>query len=71
MAFRMPRLAPGEYALSCAIGSGSQAQHVQHHWLYEALVVRVERPGWEGALTSADVTSMTIEREHAAAPARP
>lgn len=69
MAFRMPRLAPGDYALTCAIGSGSQAQHVQHHWLHEALVVRIQRPDWEGALTSVELGTLTIERENAAAPA--
>lgn len=34
--FMMPLLATGEYTLGVAIGSGTQLQHTQHHWIYEA-----------------------------------
>lgn len=35
-AFMLPLLATGEYTLGVAIGSGTQLQHTQHHWIYEA-----------------------------------
>lgn len=35
-AFDMPLLATGDYTLGVAIGSGTQTEHVQHHWIYEA-----------------------------------
>lgn len=34
--FAIPLLATGDYTVGVAIGSGSQEQHVQHHWIYEA-----------------------------------
>ncbi len=39
-AFRMPHLASGEYSIGVAIAAGSQEQHVQHHWIHDALHFR-------------------------------
>ena len=39
--FRLPILPSGDYSISCAVGSGTQEEHVQHHWLHDALVLRV------------------------------
>lgn len=39
-AFRMPYLPTGDYAVSVGIAGGTQEQHVQHHWVHEALVIR-------------------------------
>ncbi|HQR14415.1 MAG TPA: ABC transporter ATP-binding protein [Nitrospira sp.] len=35
--FVMPVLEPGDYAMSLALADGSQQQHVQHHWVHDAL----------------------------------
>ncbi len=35
--FVMPALLPGEYAVSIALADGTQQQHVQHHWIHDAL----------------------------------
>jgi lipopolysaccharide transport system ATP-binding protein len=37
--FRMPTLANGEYSISVAIADGSQATHIIHQWLHEAIVL--------------------------------
>ena len=37
MEFLMPVLQPGEYTLSVALADGTQQQHVQHHWIHDAL----------------------------------
>ena len=37
MEFVMPVLQPGEYALSVALADGTQQQHVQYHWIHDAL----------------------------------
>jgi lipopolysaccharide transport system ATP-binding protein len=37
--FEMPRLAPGDYSIGVAVADGTQAAHVQHHWIHEAVVV--------------------------------
>jgi len=39
----MPYLAVGEYVVSVSVGSGTQADHVQHCWLHDALVFRAEK----------------------------
>lgn len=39
--FRMPVLPTGDYSISPAIAEGTQETHVQHHWLHDALMVRV------------------------------
>ncbi|GAB2795234.1 ABC transporter ATP-binding protein [Halomonas shantousis] len=35
--FRMPILPQGDYSISTAIADGTQDEHVQHHWLHDAL----------------------------------
>jgi len=39
--FRMPVLPTGDYSVSPAIAEGTQETHVQHHWMHDALMVRV------------------------------
>lgn len=39
--FRMPVLPSGEYSIAAAIADGSQDSHVQHHWVHDALILRV------------------------------
>jgi len=39
--FRLPILPTGDYSISPAIAEGTQENHVQHHWLHDALIVRV------------------------------
>jgi ABC-type polysaccharide/polyol phosphate transport system, ATPase component len=35
--FVMPVLQPGDYSMSIALADGTQQQHVQHHWIHDAL----------------------------------
>lgn len=35
--FQMPYLPPGDYMFASACANGTQEDHVQHHWLHEAL----------------------------------
>jgi lipopolysaccharide transport system ATP-binding protein len=39
--FRMPIMREGDYTISVAIAEGTQQDHVQHHWLHEALAFHV------------------------------
>ena len=39
--FRLPILQPGRYSLDVAVAEGTQLQHVQHQWFFDALVVDV------------------------------
>jgi lipopolysaccharide transport system ATP-binding protein len=38
--FEMPRLAPGDYSVLAAVADGTQQDHVQHHWIHDALVFK-------------------------------
>ncbi len=39
--FRMPVLPSGDYSISPAVGEGSQEKHIQHHWINDALLIRI------------------------------
>lgn len=39
--FRLPVLPSGDYSISPAIAEGTQEEHVQHHWLHDAIIMRV------------------------------
>lgn len=39
--FQMPYLPPGDYSIAAALAEGSQTDHVQHHWIDEALIFRI------------------------------
>jgi lipopolysaccharide transport system ATP-binding protein len=39
--FVMPLLRAGDYTVSAAIAEGTQAEHVQHHWIHDAFAFRV------------------------------
>jgi lipopolysaccharide transport system ATP-binding protein len=38
--FPMPLLPPGDYAIAVAVADGTQAEHVQHHWIHDAVLFR-------------------------------
>ncbi|MGJ0490217.1 ABC transporter ATP-binding protein [Methylobacter sp.] len=40
--FLMPILPVGNYSVNVAIASGTQDQHVQHHWIHDALLFKSE-----------------------------
>lgn len=38
--FQMPVLPVGEYSITVAVAEGTQAEHVHHHWIHDALFFR-------------------------------
>lgn len=40
--FNMPLLASGDYSLCVAIANGTQLEHVQHHWIHDALLIKAD-----------------------------
>jgi len=40
--FVMPILPVGDYSINAAIASGTQEQHVQHHWMHDAVLFKSE-----------------------------
>lgn len=41
-AFQMPRLSAGDYSITVAIANGTQYDHVQHHWIHDAICFKSE-----------------------------
>jgi lipopolysaccharide transport system ATP-binding protein len=39
--FRLPILPTGDYSVTVALAEGTQENHVQHHWIHDALIIRV------------------------------
>lgn len=42
--FTFPVLRNGEFSISVAVAEGDQGQHVQHHWVHDALTMVVDNP---------------------------
>ena len=61
--FTLPMLGNGDYVVSCSVGSGSQANNIQHHWVHDCASFQVSRMNWEGALVRSDLGTVTVERE--------
>ncbi len=40
--FQMPRLPVGDYSITIAIADGTQQEHVQHQWIFDAFTFRSE-----------------------------
>ena len=40
--FRMPVLPRGDYSISVAIADGTQEEHIQHRWINDALIFKIE-----------------------------
>lgn len=38
--FPMPLLPVGDYSIAVAVANGTQAEHVQHHWIHDALLFK-------------------------------
>lgn len=38
--FRMPLLATGDYSVGVALAEGTQIDHIQHHWIHDALAFK-------------------------------
>ncbi len=49
--FTMPRLAKGDYSIGVAIATGTQDEHIQQHWMHDALMLRSESTSaWVGMI---------------------
>lgn len=38
--FQLPVLPAGEYSLAVAVATGTQENHVQHHWIHDAMIIK-------------------------------
>lgn len=54
--FMLPHLATGEYSVGIAVGAGTQQEHVQHHWIHDAIAFTAQAaPSLTGIMVLQDV----------------
>ena len=63
-AFQMPYLPDGEYAVCVAFADGTQQEHVQHHWVDEALIIRCEGGHYRMGLIGIPMHAITMDIEN-------
>jgi lipopolysaccharide transport system ATP-binding protein len=60
--FELPLLPPGDYSINVAIAEGSQEQHVQHEWINDELIFRVETSSIRHSLVGIPMRSVELRR---------
>jgi lipopolysaccharide transport system ATP-binding protein len=63
--FQMPRLTTGDYSVTVSIANGTQQEHVQHHWIHDALQFRSESTSVAGGLLGIPMTNIELKRGQA------
>jgi lipopolysaccharide transport system ATP-binding protein len=63
-AFEMPRLPHGDYSITVAIADGTQDQHVQHHWVHDALIFKSHSTSVCSGLIGIPMRSIELSAEH-------
>jgi len=59
--FQMPRLAAGQYSITVAIANGTQYDHVQHHWVHDAVSFKSESTSVAGGLIGIPMQSINLK----------
>lgn len=60
--FIMPRLAAGEYSLSVAVANGTQQDHVQHHWIHDAIYFKSESTSVATGLMGVPMSKIDLKK---------
>jgi lipopolysaccharide transport system ATP-binding protein len=58
--FQMPRLATGDYSVTVALANGTQQEHVQHHWIHDAISFRSESTSVAAGLIGISMTKISM-----------
>ncbi|WP_295447167.1 ABC transporter ATP-binding protein [uncultured Thiodictyon sp.] len=59
--FRLPLLPSGQYSVTTTLANGSVEDHVQHHWLHDALLLNVSTSKRWGGLVGIPFEQVTLE----------
>lgn len=60
-AFQMPRLSVGNYSITVAIADGTQDDHVQHHWVHDAIIFKSESTSVTSGLIGIPMSNIKFE----------
>lgn len=59
--FRMPILPGGDYSIAVAIAEGTQQDHVQHHWIHDAVFLKSHSSSASTGLIGIPITEIRLE----------
>jgi lipopolysaccharide transport system ATP-binding protein len=60
--FRMPILASGTYTVAVAVADGSVSEHIQHHWIHDALAFTAHASSAASGLVGVPMHEISLER---------
>ena len=60
--FALPLLPNGEYSMTIAIADGDPYNHVQHHWLHDAVILHVQSPKLRYGLIGIPFESVSMRK---------
>jgi lipopolysaccharide transport system ATP-binding protein len=60
--FRMPILASGTYTIAVAVADGSVADHIQHHWIHDALAFTAHASSAASGIVGVPMHEISLER---------
>ncbi len=61
--FQMPRLLVGDYSINVAIANGTQQEHIQQHWIHDAIFFKSESTSVSGGLIGIAMHSIQLNVE--------
>lgn len=59
--FQMPRLSSGDYSINVAIANGTQDEHIQHHWVHDAVHFKSESTSIASGLIGIPMKNINLE----------
>lgn len=59
--FRMPILANGDYSVCPAVAEGTQDEHVQHHWIHDALIFKSHATSCSTGILGIPMENITLQ----------
>ncbi|MDM9587707.1 ABC transporter ATP-binding protein [Pseudomonas plecoglossicida] len=61
--FKLPILAVGDYSIVAAVANGTLAEHVQLHWLHDALLFKVVATSIDGVIVGATLDKISLTQK--------
>lgn len=58
--FSMPILPVGDYSITVALAEGTQQDHVQHHWMHDALLLKSHSSSVSTGLVGVPMNNITV-----------
>ena len=60
--FNMPRLQSGDYSIAAAVADGTQYEHVQHHWIHDAIIIRSSNTNLATGIVGVPMINIEIKK---------